>query len=285
MSIQSLAGSVKNGMKDANANYGMGYLDSLSNQYIVKPVHAQGIYGFVFDYEGSTRIALESDITEHYTEDNNNISDHIALKPIKLTLHGFVAELMLKKPAGVLGALAAISSRLGTVPAYLGNQTPGFVQKLQNAATAATNAANAIDTAVTRAENVVGMLSGAEPGPTKQQRAYEQLAALWKSKQICTVETPHKYFSSMAIQSVMFEQDEDTKYITDIVVTLKEIRFATIETTAFNNKRYAGRYTAQAMPGTDGGKTAGPYRMTSLIKEGYNNRHNLSAIFHPGINP
>ncbi len=35
-----------------------GMLDSLVNDYILKPVNAMGIGGFIFDYEGDTQVVV-----------------------------------------------------------------------------------------------------------------------------------------------------------------------------------------------------------------------------------
>src|SRR5260221_4663943 len=47
---------------------------------------------FIFDYEGEQSLSLEADITDHFIEDNTSIQDHIALKPVRITTHGFIGE-------------------------------------------------------------------------------------------------------------------------------------------------------------------------------------------------
>src|SRR5262245_9752879 len=103
---------------------GRNYLDGLANKYIVRPKTVLGIGGFVFDYEGDTRVSRQADITDHYAENNDFINDHMAMRPFRLTLRGLVSELVFEKPRGILGALQTIQSRLGVVPAYLGKYTP-----------------------------------------------------------------------------------------------------------------------------------------------------------------
>ncbi len=41
------------------------------------------IGAFVFDYAGEVSSELHADITDHYTEDNTVVQDHIALNPIR----------------------------------------------------------------------------------------------------------------------------------------------------------------------------------------------------------
>src|SRR6185312_8744514 len=47
----------------------------------------------LFHYEGEQTASLESDITDHYIENNTAIQDQIALKPVIITTHGFIGEL------------------------------------------------------------------------------------------------------------------------------------------------------------------------------------------------
>ena len=59
-------------------------IDSLK-QYVVTPLNAFGVGGFVFDSEGDTTVNLSADITDHYLEDNTSVQDHIAIKPKRVT--------------------------------------------------------------------------------------------------------------------------------------------------------------------------------------------------------
>lgn len=249
---------------------GRAYLDGLANKYIVKPVAAKGISGFVFDYEGESSISLASEITDHYIEDNTAIQDHIAKRPKRITLRGLVGELVMLKPAGLLGALGMAQSGLTQLYAYLGDNTPQMTQKLQEAATAVTGAINAFDQGLARVQNIVNMFDKSVPAQTKQQIAYTKLETLWDTNQIVTVDTPFKFFESMAIELVTCVQDPDTKTITDISVTLKEIRLAETETTKFDESNYSGRAGQQRQPVVDKGKTPGTTRPVSLLKQAFN---------------
>ena len=48
--------------------------------------------GFLFNILGEEVVTLTADATDHYVEDNSAIQDHIALKPITITLHGYIGE-------------------------------------------------------------------------------------------------------------------------------------------------------------------------------------------------
>lgn len=241
---------------------GRSYLDNLANKFVVKPKTAKGIGGFVFDYEGDTSLQIQADITDHYAENNTAVQDHIAIHPIKLTLKGFVGELVLQKPTGLLGALEQIQNRLTTVPAYLGKYTPGAVATVQKVLTTATNTVNTIDQSLARVKNIVGLFDNSVLGRTNQAKAYNKLQSLMVTKQLMLVETPYGTFNNMAIESLVMTQDESTKYWSDIAVTLKRINLVAVQTSTIDFR--SGRNVQQSQAPVDKGSTKGTPENVSI---------------------
>jgi len=202
-----------------------GMLDTLANKFILKPANAKGLAGFVFDYEGDTQLVMQSEITDHYTEQNTFINDNAAQKPQRITLRGFVAELVSNPNTGVLGVINTLQGKLTTLDAITGKYTPSVVQKIQAGLTSATNVVNKVDNVISRAQNAIGLFTGASTAPTKQQLAYQQLYALWANNTVFTLDTPFGYFRSVMIEHMMFIQDETTTDWSEISVTVKEVRF------------------------------------------------------------
>jgi hypothetical protein len=237
---------------------GRTYIDDIANKYLVKPDDMLGVGGFLFDYESETTVTHQADITDHYTENNTAIQDHIAIKPLKITLRGFVAELKKSKPAGLTGALQLLTTGLSTVPAYLGDYSPGVLQEMQEAAQNVQNTINTVDEVLGKAQNLVNMLGlGDKSGWTKQQDAYYELTSMMNTKQVMTVDTPFKFFDSMVIESLSFTQDETTKYIADITITLKQIRLASIKFSKLDKDKYAGAAASQRQDPTGPTKEKG----------------------------
>src|ERR1700729_4349756 len=71
----------------------------------------------LFHYEGEQVVSLQSDITDHYIEDNTALQDQIALKPEEVTTHGFIGELNDVAPP-ILAAVQAIADKLTVIDAY-----------------------------------------------------------------------------------------------------------------------------------------------------------------------
>jgi hypothetical protein len=240
-----------------------GYLNTLANQYLLKPASATGLAGFVFDYEGETVVNVQSEITDHYSEQNAFFNDQVAQKPQRITLRGFVAELSITPVSGVVGALATLQGKLTELPAILGSYTPAIVPKIAQLTSQATNLVNTVDSYVSRAQNLVGLFTGSAVTQTKQQMAYQQLYALWANNTVFTLATPFNYFRSVCIESMSFTQDETTKDWSEISVTVKEVRI--VGTTSPGSglspqlaaQNVAGRASSQIQNPVNNGKVQG----------------------------
>jgi len=258
MSLTSIAGDIKQAQVD-----GITYLDKLTNQYILKPTGTLSIggSGFVFDYEAETRVEHTSEITDHYCEDTNTIQDHQAIKPIKITLHGFVGELWMKAPTGLSGAIGMANNKLAQLATYTGAYSLGVTQKIQGVLNTAQQTADKVNDYANRAGNLINMFSGAAAGPSRQAQAYQKLVALMKAKTIFVLEAPiampYSQFKNMMVESLTFIQPEETKYVSDIVIVLKEIRFATSKTSTANPSIMKARAQMQSSSQQDDGKTNG----------------------------
>lgn len=251
-----------------------GMLDTLTNKFVLKPANAKGLAGFVFDYEGDTDVVVSAEITDHYSQQNTFTNDHAAQKPQKITLKGFVGEIVANPNTGVIGAINALSAKLTSLDAITGKYTPSIVQKAQALATSATNTVNTIDNAISRAQNVVGLFTGASSAPTKQQLAYQNLVSLWSTNQVFTLDTPFGYFLSVMIEHILFVQEESTKEWAEISVTVKEVRFtgAVVQGPGMSAQLAAqtqqGRSQYQNQSQVNKGKTGGIFSSFGNVKGG-----------------
>ncbi len=230
---------------------------ALSNLVLVTPQSVQGYQpqnkpnddgtmstaaqpeSFLFHYEGEQSVALESDITDHYVEDNTAVADQIALKPEIISTHGFIGELNDVVPA-LLKPLKIAADKLTTIGAYvpalsvtaLLAYSEAFLlyQVAANAANSAVAAWSSITNAFSdgsQAEIVEG--SGVFAGTgvqNRQQVAFQQLYGYWRTRTLFTVQTPWAIFQNMAIKSLRAVQDAETRVITDFEISFKIIRQA-----------------------------------------------------------
>lgn len=231
-----------------------------TNNGVVQPTPP----ALLFNYEGEQTVNIQSDITDHYIEDNTAIQDQIALKPEEITTHGFIGELNDIAPLP-LQIVQQIANKLVTIGTYLPaisataliayNEAFQLYQVAQSAinsavstwgALAGTNGENVISAAGlgTSFNSTTGIVLGNQ---TKQQVAFQQFYGYWRNRTLFTVQTPWAVFQNMAIKSLRAIQDAETRMISDFEITFKMIRVASTSTVANTiPKSFQGRAANQA---------------------------------------
>lgn len=233
---------------------------------------AQQPPSILFHYEGEQSVAIESDITDHYVEDNTAIQDQIALKPEMITTHGFIGELNNVTPAG-LSLLKTAAEKLSVISAYTPGLSTTALLAYANAFQLYQVGSNAINAAVsawssitgTNGENVIDSngLVTSNQNQSKQQICFQQFYAYWRTRTLFTVQTPWAIFKNMAIKNLRAIQDAETRMITDFEVTFKMIRTAQTQNAFALIPLFEGRSIAQASSETNLG-TSTPVPSTSL---------------------
>jgi hypothetical protein len=240
------------------------------------PSTAQLPPAFLFHYEGEQSVQLQSDITDHYAEDNTALQDQIAKKPPVITTQGFIGELNDVAPVG-LQTVKALANKLTIVSAYTPalsasaliayNTAFQLYQVAQNAANSAVSAWSSING--TGGESVisgnVNFPIASEPNQNKQQLAFQQLFGYWNNNTLFTIQTPWAIFQNMAILSMRPVQDAEDAFITTFEMSFKQMRFAQTQTsggTVGSNQN--GRAALQSANATNLG-TSTPVASTSLL--------------------
>lgn len=208
------------------------------NQFIVKPMDPPqvGVSGYVFDIIGNEEIAIDADITDHYVEANYAIQDHIALKPERFVLSGYVGELhdiFSHAFISILTNAQSLGTIFGLAPEFSVQATRTYA-KIASVASKAGEVLNQV-------KNIRDIFTQKSTTATRQQDAFKYFYDIWQSRQLCRVETPYGEFDNMAIESIRAKQDETTRLISDFSITFKKIR--TAETVKFKTPRVpsAGR--------------------------------------------
>lgn len=233
------------------------------------PSVAQQPPAFLFHYEGEQTVVLESDITDHFIEDNTSIQDQIALKPETITTHGFIGELndippaalaLLKTAAEKLTVIGAYAPQLSETALIAYSEAFLLYQVGANALNSAVSAWSSIGNAITgsNGQSVVGSNGlTVESSQNKQQTAFQQLYGYWRNRILFTVQTPWAVFQNMAIKTIRPIQSAETDVITDFELTFKMIRMArNITLNGGNPISLGGQLNSQAAPETDLGTSS-----------------------------
>lgn len=229
--IQGVLGSITAGTAIANA-----FLVFL--QKVNYDVKGDDNVGFLFNYRGEDTVELKSDITDHYSEGNSALQDHIALAPEKITLRGYIGELSDQLP-GILSEVQLVASQLTVLSPFVPQLTAQALQTYNQAAQIYNTAASAVATLTQAFDLITG-----KDFQTKQQKAFGYFYAKWQNRALFTVQTPWAIFQNMAIESLRAVQDEESNMITDFNITFKKMRFAS--TISQTSTIVQGRLSSQA---------------------------------------
>jgi|SRR6185312_1557177 len=224
----------------------------------------------LFHYEGEQTVSLESDITDHFIEDNTSIQDQIALRPEIITTHGFIGELNDVPPPG-LAIVQAAANKLTSISAYVPALSTTALIAYNEAFAAYQIANSATNAAISAWSSIIGdngtsVIDGGTEiteanNQNRQQTMFQQFYAYWRNRYLFTVQTPWAVFQNCAIFKLRAIQSEETNVISDFEVTFKLIRMASTESTPFNLA--AGRLNSQSAVASNNG-TSTPQTSTSL---------------------
>lgn len=179
---------------------------------------------YIFDTRGEEEAKLESEITDNWIEDNTAMQDHIGLKPIIITLSGYVGELTNKLPDALKDFDVQIPEKLSSISAFapeLSTQT----QYLLNRAQEVYGIYEKANRTIPRIEERLKGIEVPKDVP-HQQAVFDKFYQMWEKRSTVTVYTPFGVFDNMAILSLNAKQEEDTVYISEFTVTFKKIQIA-----------------------------------------------------------
>lgn len=237
-------------------------LTTLQKNAVVRPNNPPpGIAGFLFDVRTDESVTLQSNITDHYIENNTAIQDQIALKPEVVTLRGLVAELAQTnfEQDEVAKEIAALPINELLVPEYTEIQIKQFAEQDQVQAQQVE--------AITSEQSLEGFYNAKTAfSRGKQSRVFGYFYQLWKGRQLMTIDTPWGFFTDMVIESLRASQGEDSRYISNFDITFKKMRFA--ENIIIKSGQFAGRHAQQAADKTQNG-VAGKEDITSTKNESW----------------
>lgn len=224
----------------------------------------------LFDYEGEQAGLFESDISDHYVEDNTAVQDQIALRPEIITTKGFIGELNDVAP-GVLATLQAAANKLTVLNAF----TPALSVTALLAYNEAFQAYQLGNLAASAGVSAWGALRGASAPKfvngvaletqTKQQAAFAKFYGYWRKRTLFTVQTPWALFQNMAIKTLRPIQDAATNTVTEFQVEFKMMRFANTISTSGLSLQFQGRAANQYSLEVNTGASPGTPSNASLL--------------------
>lgn len=223
---------------------------------VVNILGATGIAGFKFHVPESELVKFESDITDHYTDTNSAIQDHIALKPVTITCTGLIGDYFYSVNQ-IEDFLALIVPTLTLVKEFIPQirnitqkekivtsteDNPQVEKKSDGSYTISGGAETARYKYTFNGMDLFSLFQSLYKLKSAQTRAFLFFEALWKSRATFSVETTWKRFDNMAVQSIEPKRDRNAD-ITQFTITFKQMDFTQSKTETI--QEYANRMTQQ----------------------------------------
>ena len=215
-------------------------------------------YIFRSGFVNSDKLELEADITDHYTEDNSTVQDHMAIKPIRYTVRGIIGEKVFTplEPFEYQVPFKNIS-KLATATGLLSALSPTLSSYMQTAVAAYNYVEDSYKRYAGTISNIKDFFSKNKTGRTinatstkdvikdsKQERALNDILIFQQKRTLVDIDSPYGYFSNFLIESAYIEQT-DTIWKSELVVNLKEYRSVETLLTDIDSKAYEDRYQQQ----------------------------------------
>jgi len=229
---------------------------------VVVPAINLGIAGFKIPILQNETIALSSNITDLYLENNSSIVQHISNKPMQITLVGYVGETIFRIGNTNTGIVQSGTEKLtvaGSLLPSLSNAEQAVRDTIQ-AATAGGGTYEVLTNTLTATENLYALYQNALNATTEQGRVFQFFKALWSSKALISVDTRFGFYQNMAIENLRFSGLEKTADASQIEVTLKQINFASSQLVPFDVAQYESKSGIQ----NQGVKTSGTNNTQSV---------------------
>lgn len=231
--------------------------NQLINQYVVEPFAGFGIAGFKFSAFKEYKGELRSRITDLYNEKNVALQDNIVLEPELFTLTGLIGELNYEYKENKANSVRKLAQKLTTIASFLPVVSATMKTLVATIDANKNTKQDYVDATLGSAINLYQTYQKLNPPKTMQAKAYNYFLALRNARLLISFSTPYGFKSNFAIMNVLMTQSEYTETTSDIVLVLKEIRYAVTSATKFDPSKFAGRGQQQNQSVENKGATQG----------------------------
>lgn len=213
-----------------------------------------GIAGFKFHVPENEQVKMQSEITDHYIDTGSAVQDHIARRPIVITVRGYQGEYyytvhpienMISKVVPVLALVKEFKPKLDPVTERIKKRREelALIQLSKDGKKYTKTYENKILDKEFNAVDLFKLFQDLYKLKSAQTRAFYFFQALWESEALFSVETRWKRYDNMGIQDITPLGDNNAD-ITDFSVSFKQISITTSKVE--NIKNVAGRLKEQA---------------------------------------
>lgn len=181
------------------------------------------IYLFAqFGLAQGAEIGQQSQITTHYTEQNNHVNDHWAVNPLTYNLKGLIGELIYSAPITWANASPYATSPVYQVLSILSPTMDNATRSAYNIYQQTQATAERYRQTVRNALSNIGVIK-TQTQQTNQQYVLRQLRSLELNRQLVAILTPYGWYENMAPINVRMSQNNQ-RYVSDLTIDFQEWR-------------------------------------------------------------
>ena len=230
-----------------------GLIANVVNGLIIAPNNAPpGVSGFVFNIIDDEEMFVDSEVTDHFVEQNYAIQDHVALKPIQFTLKGYMGELSyLMGPTSnpILNSILALSPLTPVTPVF-NIQDSQVYTAIATGIAQASNILNLIPNASTLISSLLNV-------STQQQSACNFLLNMRNNRQLVTIQTPYGLLSNYIILNFRALQPGESRLSSLFTITFKQIQVVSTAVAPSSSSPNPGGSGTQTGPSTNASPPSG----------------------------
>lgn len=195
-------------------------IGNVVNGFVVSPNGAPpGVSGFLFSIIDTEEMSVESDVTDHFVEENYAIQDHVALKPIHFKLKGYQGELV--NIAGqpfnpILNTILALAPLTQVNPLFNEQDSQVYEDIAQTSAQA--------ENVINQIPSIFSLISNLTNVQTSQQAALNFFMSMRNNRQLVTIQTPYGLLTNYIIEDFNALQAGDSRFMSTFSVTFKQIQ-------------------------------------------------------------
>lgn len=237
-----------------------------AGEAVVNILGATGIAGFKFNIPQTEQVRFENEITDHYVESNYAIQDHIARKPITITLSGLVGDYFysVNKIEDMLAlitpTITLVNEFIPQIASVVKKQKIDFSNEQKQKLIKQDDGSYKV--AISGKQNeyefnsmdLFTLFQSLYKLKSAQTRAFLFFEAMWRSGARFSVETTWKRYDNMVVQSVTPKRDNNAD-ITEFTIVCKQMQFVSSKVETIDE--YKNRTQMQKADTTNKGAVKG----------------------------
>ena len=209
-----------------------------AGEAIVNILGATGIAGFKFQIPQTEEVRFENEITDHYVESNYAIQDHIARRPVMITLSGLVGDYFysINKIEDMLAlvtpTITLVKELMPEIRKVIQRKKINYTNEQKQRLIKQEDGSYKVSVKGKQYDyefnsmDLFTLFQSLYKLKSPQARVFLFFESLWKSGARFSVETTWKRYDNMVVQSITPKRDNNAD-ITEFTIVCKQMEFAT----------------------------------------------------------